>query len=134
MAHVITYNYHYIFARTRITIYLEGTLIIAFLMKKIFIVSCAIVNICSFRCDTMCHATMMSSSQCKFAEPDSCVDTCSDQQDHVTCAKGYYLRDPTTCVKVEACPCMTEDGQVIAVCIIYERQNRICICSSRIIP
>lgn len=70
-------------------------------------------NLCGFRCDQVCHSWKKANYQCLYGQYDECCLTCGQEVNK--CAAGMVLRDASTCVKPQDCPCILQNGNILAV-------------------
>ena len=74
-------------------------------------------NPCGYKCQNLCHAWRAATYECIHGQDDTCCFTCGEEVSQ--CPAGLVLRDETTCISPKDCPCILQNGNILAVSFIH---------------
>ncbi|KAL4222951.1 Mucin-5B [Mactra antiquata] len=66
---------------------------------------------CATKCNYLCQGYAAITGLCDNND-NPCVPMCVNPQSRPTCSAGELLKDKSTCVKKEMCPCLKPDGTI----------------------
>lgn len=69
---------------------------------------------CATKCEYLCEGYAATTGLCKNND-NPCVPMCVNPLSRPVCGSNELLKDKSTCVKKEMCPCLKPDGTIAQV-------------------